>query len=128
MSFDISLNFFLAFAGLALLLCVTLNIALPGPGDPQTFRRNIARDHGTGASHGPVTHLHGSHKYRIRPRVNFLADDCPVFAGTVVIGGYVAGGDIATRPNLRIAYITQVWHLGAFTHPAILDLDERPRF
>src|SRR5665811_2309907 len=93
MSFDISLNFFLAFAGLALLLCVTLNIALPGPGDPQTFRRNIARDHGTGASHGPVTHLHGSHKYRIRTGADtvFVApvevgDGAMTGAGSVITG------------------------------------------
>src|SRR5262249_49128991 len=85
---------------------------------------NVLGDHRSGTSVGAVSDAYWSNQCSVNPGLDPAADDRPVFAGTVVVGGDRAGAEVGAGADVGVADVGEVGHLGARADVGVLDLDE----
>src|SRR5436853_601566 len=76
-------------------------------------RRNVVRDHRTGASVCIVPDFYGSDEGGVNPGVDIASDLCPMLAVTVVVRRDRGGPEVAPLAHLGVADVGEVRHLGA---------------
>src|SRR5205814_4710632 len=91
-----------------LALAEPLDVALLRALDPQRARRNVLRDHRTGAGHRALAHDHRRYEHRVRADLHVVADHGAVFVPSIVVDGHGARPDIHTGSDVRVADVRQV--------------------
>ena len=105
-------------------LGVALDVLLLLARDAERPRRHVARDDRAGRRERVVADGDRGDDGRVAAGAHAVADAGRVLVVAVVVGGDVAGGDVAVPADDRVADVAEVRHLAALADAAVLDLDE----